>query len=88
MLFHKSLQKGKFYKELFIGNYTNTIKEENEFSQILAISESNLEVYDYTYDERLKIPCLELNYSQELYFHVLDCKVNIFINHQIRLLHR
>jgi len=83
MLFYKSQYKGNFYKEVFVGNFTNELKlnnlNENNVNssiQILAVSESNLEIYDYTYDTNLKIPFIEPNYNQELYFHILDTKVH------------
>jgi hypothetical protein len=87
MLFSKTLHKGRFLKEVFIGNFiqsefserdnnNNLNLENNSFdSQILTVSETSLELFDYFYDHNLQIPFLEPKFNQELFFNILDAKV-------------
>lgn len=86
MLFCKTVHKGNFVKEVFSGNFTddscgadnlnNNLSSGNNFyTQLLLVSEKSLELFNYIYEEDLHIPFLEPIFNQEIFLHILDCKV-------------
>jgi hypothetical protein len=95
MLFCKTSHKGTFIKEIFSANFLEDSQEQiidiNESSrmikpktQILVISENSIELFDYFYEDSIKVPFLEPRLNQDLFLHVLDAKVmSIKANHNV-----
>lgn len=77
MLFCKILHNGKFIKELFAGNFTGSYNNKSDLqtqTQVLAVTEKSLELYDYIYDTILNMPFIESKHNQDLFFHIYDAK--------------
>lgn len=74
MLFYGNIHKGNFIKEIFNGSFIDytDVQVKNE---IICLSERSIEVYEYSYDEKLKLNFLEPILSQDLFIHVLNGKI-------------
>ena len=83
MLFCKILHKSNFVKEIFKCNFTNANTLQD---QLLIVTEKSIELYDYIYDSNLRIPFLEPKFNQELFVHILDCKVMTIENIKVLIL--
>jgi hypothetical protein len=86
MLFCKNVHKGTFIKQIIPGNFSEEIqgdinslntnyKQGKPETQILVVTENSLELYDYYFEESIKIPFLEPRTNQDLYLHILDAKI-------------
>jgi hypothetical protein len=86
MLFSKNVHKGTFIKQIFSGKFSEEFKgdinslntnykDSKPETQILVVTEKVLELYDYYYEDSIKIPFLEPKINQELYFHILNAKI-------------
>ena len=74
MLFQGNLHKGNFIKEIFTGSFTE-FKSNKEKTQLLSLSERSLELYEFSYDEKLKMSFLEPILSQDLFIHIYNGKI-------------
>ena len=73
MLFFGNLHKGNYIKEMFIGSFLDH-KLTSEKKQILCVTENTLDLYEYSYDDKLKINFIEPIISQDIFVHILNCK--------------
>jgi hypothetical protein len=74
MLFYGNLHKGNFIKEIFRGSFMEYKSSSNK-NQIISISEKSIELFEYSYDENLKINFLEPIFSQDLFIHILNAEI-------------
>ena len=71
MLFYGNLHKGNFVKEIFRGSFT-CYKNASSKNQILSVTEKSIELFEYSYDENLKMNFLEPIFTQDLFIHILN----------------
>lgn len=74
MLFQGNLHKGNFTKEIFVGSFTE-FKPKKEKTQLLCLCERSIELYDFSYDQELKMSFLEPILSQDLFIHIYNGKI-------------
>lgn len=93
MLFSKNVHKGTFVKQIFSGKFSDEFqadinslntnyKQGKPETQILIVTENSLELYDYYFEDSIKIPFIEPKTNQDLYFHILDAKIINYKNYQ------
>jgi hypothetical protein len=74
MLFYGNLHKSNFIKEIFRGSFMEYKSSSNK-NQIISISEKSIELFEYSFDENLKINFLEPIFSQDLFIHILKAEI-------------